>query len=128
MRWTVFLVMLGCCLLQGCATEAGYQQILNSWVGAQEQRLVSQWGPPQGFYENGGVRYLTYDEASSAYVPGTPPTYQTTYIGNTAYSNPVGGSPGYMINRSCRTTFEVRDSTVINWRYQGNNCVAYPPK
>jgi len=44
--------------LAACATEAGYREIVESWIGAREADLVaSVWGPPQRVYEvAGGTR------------------------------------------------------------------------
>lgn len=44
----LILVLL---LLAGCATTAGYEKILNSWVGDNVDHLVSSWGPPASSYQ-----------------------------------------------------------------------------
>jgi len=115
-------------MLAACATEEAYRAALQSWIGAREQQLVSHWGPPEGFYEAEGVRFLTYQKSSSHYSPGTPPRYETTMIGNQAYTRAIGGSDGYVVNLNCKTSFEVRNSVITSYRFEGNNCVAYPPK
>ncbi len=111
-------------LLAGCATEAKYGELLDTWMGASESQLISQWGAPASVYESGGAKYLTYRNASSGYVPGTPASYQSTVVGNTVYTNRIGGSPGFMVSRWCDTTFTVRDSLVVHWSWQGNGCRA----
>ena len=111
-------------LLSACATTAGYEKILNSWVGADEVSLVRQWGPPMRSYEAGGIRFLTYAEVRNVYIPGTQPTYSTQIIGNTAYTTAYGGSPGYNIRRACQTTFEVVNGRVSRWQWKGNDCRA----
>ena len=109
-------------LLTGCATTANYEKSLNSWVGASESSLVDQWGPPSSVYESSGVKYLTYNKSRSGYVPGVAPSYQTTYVGNTAYTSAVGGSAGYGFTNSCTTTFSIRNNVISSWRWEGNAC------
>ncbi len=124
----IVLGLLAIAMLAARATEEAYKTALQSWIGAREQQLVSQWGPPEGFYEAEGVRFLTYQKSSSYYNAGTPPRYETTMIGSQAYTRAIGGSDGYMVNLRCKTTFEVRNSVITTYRFEGNNCVAYPPK
>jgi hypothetical protein len=118
------LLLLGTLSVAGCATTAGYEKVLNSWVGAQEIDLVRSWGPPIQAYEAGGRKFIVYAARRNIYLPGTAPTYQTNVIGNTAYTTPVGGSPSMNINMSCTTTFELDGSRVVAWTYKGNDCKA----
>lgn len=114
--------------LSSCATTAGYEELLGSWVGKTEEQLIMKWGTPQSVYESNGLKYLTYIQSSSRYIPGTPATYQTQFIGNVAYTKSTGGSPGYSVTYRCQTTFFVRNGEIINWIWQGNNCKAYPKR
>ena len=54
----IFMFVL---LLTGCATTAGYEKILNSWVGDNADHLVSSWGPPASSYQltDGGEFFNT---------------------------------------------------------------------
>lgn len=108
--------------LLGCATTAKYEKVLNSWIGSEEVELIREWGPPQQSYESGGVKFLAYTSGRNVYMPGMAPSYTTTYIGNTAYTTPVGGSPGYNMSMQCVTTFEVAQGRIVRWRWQGNDC------
>ena len=108
--------------IAGCATTANYEKILNSWTGSNESSLVSSWGPPTRVYESDDVRYLTYSKSNSGYVPGVAPSYQTTYVGNTAYTTPVGGYSGFAYNNNCTTTFTITNKVITSWRYEGNAC------
>lgn len=116
------LIFLFALLLSGCATTANYEKILSSWVGSSESSLISSWGPPSSVYESDGIKYLTYRKSSSGYIPGAAPSYQTTFVGNTAYTTPVGGYSGFAYNNNCSTTFTVNNKTITNWRYEGNAC------
>lgn len=122
-----FLVVLLLGLLLGCVTTANYEAILQSWVGKPEIDLLHSWGPPSSVYESGGIKFLTYDKSSQAYIPGTAPSYQSTVVGNTVYTHSVGGSPGYAISQNCRTTFELSSGLVTSWRWDGNACKARSP-
>lgn len=110
--------------LVGCATTANYEAILNSWVGQREVDLVRKWGPPVQSYEAGESKFLVYSSQRNVYMPGVAPSYQTTYIGNTAYTNRVGGSPAYNIGMVCVTTFELKNDRIVSWQWRGNDCKA----
>jgi len=109
-------------LISGCATTANYEKLLSSWVGSPESALISSWGPPSSVYESDGTKYLTYSKSNSGYIPGVAPSYQTTYVGNTAYTTPVGGYAGFAYSNNCSTTFTISNKTITNWRYEGNAC------
>ncbi len=110
--------------LSACATTAGYEKVLNSWVGSQEIDLVRSWGPPAQSYETGRRKFIAYSSRRNVYMPGIAPTYQTNVIGNTAYTTAVGGSQAMNIGMSCMTTFELDGSSVVSWSYKGNDCKA----
>ncbi|VVN81608.1 hypothetical protein PS712_01141 [Pseudomonas fluorescens] len=111
-------------MLSACATTAKYEKILDTWVGEDELNLVRKWGPPQQSYETSGHRFLVYSNDRNVFVPGQAPTYQTSVIGNTAYTNSYGGSPAMNVNLSCTTTFEIADGKITTWSYRGNDCKA----
>jgi hypothetical protein len=119
MKKIIFLLTL---ILLGCATTANYEKLLSSWVGSPESALISSWGPPSSVYESDGTKYLTYSKSNSGYIPGVAPSYQTTYVGNTAYTTPVGGYAGFAYSNNCSTTFTISNKTITNWRYEGNAC------
>ena len=122
MKWlSVLLLSL---VLAGCATEGKYQTVLNSWMGSDELDLIRSWGPPQQAYETDGHKFLVYSNDRNVVVPGTAPTYQTSFIGNTAYTNSYGGTPAMNVNLSCTTTFEVVEGKIFNWSYRGNDCTS----
>jgi limonene-1,2-epoxide hydrolase len=120
MRWVLMAVLA----LSGCATTAAYEGILRSFVGTSETELVRQWGPPASVYQNEDARFLTYNRAGQAYIPGTAPTMYTTQIGNTYQTQAVGGMSAMLLAMNCTTTFELHDGKVTNWRWQGNYCKA----
>lgn len=119
-----YLPILVATLLGACATTAGYEKVLNSWVGTQELDLVRSWGPPAQAYEAGGRKFIVYTSRRNVYMPGVAPTYQTNVVGNTAYTSQVGGSPAMNIGMSCATTFELDGARIVSWQYKGNDCKA----
>lgn len=114
--------LLGLAILVGCASTRNYEAMLNTWVGSPEDALLQKWGPPSNVYQSGTAKYLTFAKSGSAYVPGTLPTYQTSVVGNTVYSTPVGGTAGYTVSKNCNTTFIVQNGRVVSWRWDGNAC------
>lgn len=128
MQFIKYLLISLVLVLAGCATTENYEKILGSWIGRPIAALIDSWGPPDGEFVNDSTRYLTWNRSETVFVPGTAPTYRTTMIGNTAYTNTVPGTPSYNVNYSCKTTFMVRDGYVVNWRWAGNHCKAFEPK
>jgi hypothetical protein len=119
------LMVVAVLSLSACATRANYEAALNSWIGHPESELVGAWGPPvNGYTAPDGVRILTYNSSGQMTLPGTPPSYTTNCVGNTCYTNPVGGTRPTTINLSCATNFTVTNGVISTWRYQGNNCVS----
>ncbi len=110
--------------LSACATQAGYKRVVESWLGAPEHKLIASWGAPQRNYRSGGFSYLTYSNSRTVSVPGQAPSFQTTYIGNVAFTQPVGGSPGFVVEEQCETTFTVKDGIVHSYSFAGSGCKA----
>lgn len=124
MRIVTALAVAAALLVSACATTANYERTLNSWLGHKEEELVASWGPPQNVYVTpSGARILTYTDAGTVYLPGTPPSYRSTVIGNTVYSRPYGGTSPMALDYSCTTHMTVEHGVITHWRYEGNNCV-----
>lgn len=89
-------------LLSGCATEAGYQKIVNSWMGSDKHDLIEKWGVPTNNYkEDEHTEYFSYVETSVS-----------------------SDSSGNIYNWKCDTTFTITDDKVTSWKYNGNKCRA----
>jgi len=110
--------------LAACGSEEGLRKILDSYVGANENALVSRTGIPDRTYTNGDTKFLSCRKANSGYVPGTPPSYYTSCGAYTCATTPVGGSAGFAYNNHCTVTFTVQGGRVANYRYEGNACLA----
>ena len=120
----LFFLILFALNLFGCATTAKYGAVLDTWIGQNEGDLIDKWGPPGSVYEARGIKYLTYKWSSSGYVPGMPPSYQTTIVGGTVHTNAISGSPGYAYTNTCDTTFTIKNERIVTWRWKGNACTA----
>lgn len=116
------LYLLPLIFLLGCATTAGYENKLASFNGVTELQLIRAWGPPQQTYETDGFKFLTYSSSRVVSVPGVAPNYTTTVMGNTAYTQRVGGYGGMSANMSCQTTFELKEGIVVSSKWQVNDC------
>lgn len=122
-----FLFPVPVLAIVGCATTANYEKMLTTWIGAPEIDLYRSWGTPDGQSEVSGTKFVTFTRGGNIFMPGTSPTYRTTIIGNTAFTNAYGGSPSYNIQLMCKTVFEIRNERVVSWRWEGNNCKAKDP-
>ena len=131
----IHVLFFALAVLGGCATPtptptpttANYEKIIDSWLGASEIDLIRSWGPPQRSYEAGGTKFIAYIDSRNVQIDGIAPSYQTSIIGNTAYTEPVGGTSSLNLSFSCETTFEISNGRIVGWRYQGNNCKALEP-
>jgi hypothetical protein len=127
MKNPLLILLTWTLVIAGCATSENYGKRLDTWMGSKESSLVAIWGTPDSFYEADGIRYLTYRSNNSGYVAGIPPRTSTTYINGKAYTNTVGGTQGYIYNKSCSTTFTVTNGIITNWKFKGNDCTATAP-
>ena len=53
-------VFLSACASFQPETTKGYEQMLETWIGAPEDRLIAQWGIPTSLYETGEHKYLKF--------------------------------------------------------------------
>lgn len=108
--FTLGLVLISMLSQMGCATGAGYQRILDSWVGKSADHLIDKWGPPQATFKkpNGSMVYTYQNDGGTVY------NYNQ-------YSNQV-----MSYNKSCRTTFTIStDNVITDYDFYGNTCRAY---
>src|SRR5450830_217550 len=139
------IFILGLLLLTGCATTAGYEKVLSSWVGQSADHLISTWGTPANSTQlSDGGRVLEYSNQRNIQIGGyTTAVPQTTYHngttsiygsnGGSATGNYSGTSTTYVqqttpvqnIAMQCATRFTVNAQGIItNWAWQGNDCKA----
>ncbi|MGE5538570.1 MAG: hypothetical protein ACM30I_08115 [Gemmatimonas sp.] len=109
----------------GCATEAHYRESLSRWMGASESQLVSEWGVPERSYQVGDAKFLAFVDKHLQSVGGSSGWCSTGKKGQPYCMPPTAP---HLQEFRCETTFQIRNSVVVQWRYEGNNCVAYEPR
>lgn len=103
-------------VVASCATAAGYEQLFNSWAGAQEVELVRSWGPPAQTYEASGRKLIVYESRRNLQLQGTATSHTS--------AGATGGSPAMDIEMFCTKTFGLESSKVISWSSKGDDCNA----
>ncbi|MCC7225826.1 MAG: hypothetical protein IT507_03930 [Burkholderiaceae bacterium] len=118
--------MVSLALLGGCATTAGYQSMLQTWVGQNEQSLVTGWGAPSAVSESPPYRYLTFTRFSGYDYTTVGYGYGYGYYGYYGYPWYGYGAPGYTYATPiiCTTMFALQNGVVVNSSFQGSGCVA----
>ena len=139
MRILIFVLLL----LSGCATTAGNEKLLSSWVGQSADHLISTWGAPANITQlsNGG-RVLEYSHQRNIQMGGYTTTTPVTTQHNGMITGDVNGmytgtsttyvpttTPVQNIALQCVTRFTVNaQGTITNWAWQGNDCKAKEPE
>lgn len=99
-------------ILSGCATQAKYEQKLNTWIGYKSKALIDNWGiPTKTMNLENGRKAFEY-----AYDPGT----QQHLV-----FNPYVGYQMYNTHNWCKTTFIINEADAIEkWMLHGTSCRA----
>jgi hypothetical protein len=118
MRHVLAFLIAFLLLVSGCATTANYQVMINTWIGHDQNDLISSWGPPNQTYRmpNGNVMFTWLHERMKAeYSPGTG-----TLPDGTEYltADQTGSTRIW-----CKTTFTTVGGRVTHARWEGNGCV-----
>ncbi len=126
------VTLLSVCGVAACsnfnqANNTNYLSELQRWVGRSEQQLYSSWGEPaEVFYVTPEEKVVTYITTSAS---GTPEPYENQfyYQGidddyyDSLFSGPINENqfgPYY-----CKTSFVIQDNIIINYNFNGDNCV-----
>jgi hypothetical protein len=133
MRFPRIVAVLGCAVTAACATTANYEKVLDSWLGAPAERLVARWGAPiSTFRLPSGNEIYIYDSRRTGVITTPVQVHQGPgmFVGGMYYPGPttVTGGQAIPFNRWCRTEFTVNpQGTIVQWRWEGNDCVARSP-
>ena len=127
MRSVLFATVVA--LLGGCAllTTAGYEKMLDTWVGRQEIDLVRSWGAPDRVYEVDGRKFIGYSSHHRVYESGTPTTIVTTITHGTESTTTTPGTHP-TAPRTCRA------GPLSSWTARGwwpgrtRGTTAWPPR
>lgn len=114
-RGVIALALALATILAGCATTAGYDRMLDEWIGETEYSLVSVWGQPDRQRDAGMGKIMIYDRARQVQRP-------TVIAPGATPRSPIMAYGGGTETRRCRTEFWVHEGRVINWRHEGDDC------
>lgn len=119
MRYVSMFLFL---LLAACAAKPNYNQTLQQYVGVSEVTLQEEWGVPNN------MLYITPDEKVVTYLKidnGPIGGNTEPYAGEVAYA-PIA-TPNYGIPQHntyyCQTSFTIRNGMVVNYSFNGDDCV-----
>lgn len=123
------LFLLGAFLLSiaACANYPTYGETLQPWVGQSEERLIQSWGIPHDvFYVTPNEKVMTYLEVSSKPLNNDPEPYSGSEVNYPAIATPDFGFPNQpqYTNYYCKTTFTIQNGVVVNYGFNGDDCVA----
>jgi predicted small secreted protein len=124
-RFAVFGIIAAS--LAGCATTAGFEKVMNSYLGHNVNDFIAATGyAPQQVLPDGSGKLYVFGASSTGYyqLPQTT-TASVTGYGNSAYGTATTSGGGTIpINRQCSWTFRTRaDGTIHTWNARGNACV-----
>lgn len=120
------------CLIAACSVFRGgetYSSQLQQWIGHSEYQLYQAWGyPMQSFYVTPYEKIVTYVKTSN-YGQRNPYDNQLYYQGmdsengwwDKLFGPPTENQPR---NYYCKTTFTVRNSIIVNFSFNGDDCTA----
>ena len=108
------------------ALQKKYEAHVNSFLGVEEAELVQKWGPPQEAYESGGSKYLKYSSVTE--VATQAESSDRGFGGFYGKQDPAVWSSASQWSQNkakkCITTFELVESKVVSYEWEGNNCIA----
>ena len=110
--------------LSGCTSVGSnaYEQQLQNWVGMSQEALYYSWGEPDNeIYPSPGVKVVTYVKNFDGLLDGETEPYanQINYSAiDAGYGSESGG------DYYCRTTFTIENNEVVDYSFNGDDCVA----
>lgn len=119
-------LMFLCLFLSACSSSySNYDSTLEPWLGQPQQSLEQAWGEPYNVQNiTPETELWTYMKTSSAPLSGE----DNPYPQEVAYSQidmPDFGFPSqpqYDVNY-CKTLFTITNNVVVNYSFNGDNCV-----
>lgn len=117
----IFMGLLSCLTLIGCATTSQYKTKLSTLVGQPENALIAQWGKPTGRYtDENGDQVIFYIRSREVIVPGIPAISEGFNAPNQQVVAP--GMPNSTIPLNCITKFIMKNGVVSTSTFKGNDC------
>lgn len=106
--------------LVGCASQARYGEMMQSWVGKSEADLVLAWGPPHRTHQLNNRTYYSYGMNRLESYNG--PGFMAGSSGQTFWGLMLGGSTK-IESRHCDSVFELERQTVTRVSFRGDDCL-----
>jgi hypothetical protein len=131
------LILFGSLLLigVGCATNAKYSKILDSWSGGRVDKLYTSWGQPdRSTNAPDGRQIIVYTQEANVQSGGYNDVYTVVSSGATTHSGMKSTevqkkAPVRDVNFWCETTFIATPSGIItSATSNGNNCRGRPAR
>lgn len=122
-RWIVIAAAAALAACQS-ATSEGFDRFASVFVGQPERAIIDRFGVPDRSYSTGGSKYLAFTRSRTFSDPGVAPSYQSTAIGNTIYTKPIGGIGPSLSTVECTLTFRLEHGAVAGYSFRGEACRA----
>ena len=126
MRKFIYL-LTGLLMLSGCVdvgySHSAYQQKLSAWVGRGINSLYATWGQPQQIVPVSDNTILaTYYGSESQPLNNNYQPYARE-LSYAAMAVPTYGLPPAPPLYYCKTTFVIRNGIVIDYNFNGDDCL-----
>jgi len=119
-----YLCLVGILLTAACQSHRmTYEETLRPWLGQSEERLMQAWGHPYNtFFIMPNEKVVSYIKFASHPMGGNsePYSYEVAYG---AIATPDYGHDQPSSNYYCRTSFTIRNDIVIDYSFNGDDCV-----
>lgn len=123
-KYTLFALFMLLCA--ACSSLPTYSETLQPWIGQSEQRLRQSWGTPHNvFYVTSQEKVVTYLFVSAR------PRNDNSHPYSEEFYYPAVAAPDYgfpaqpqYTNYYCKTSFTIRNGIIINYSFNGDDCVA----
>ena len=119
----------------GCATNAKYNKILNSWSGGHVDKLYTSWGQPdRSSIASDGRQIIVYTQQDNVQSGGYDNDYTVISSGATTHSGMKSTQVQQKtsvrdVNFWCETTFIATPGGIItSATSNGNNCRGRPAR
>ena len=112
-------------ILTACSIDRpDYGSTLQPWLGQQQERLEQSWGQPYNVEQiTPNTKLWTYMEFSSKPIDGDNPYPNQVYYPAIAMPDfDFPSTPQYSVNY-CKTLFTITDDVVVNYSFNGDDCV-----
>lgn len=117
-------------LVSACATQNGaieYQETLQQWVGMPELSLYDSWGTPTNVWNiDPQTKVVTYISQEKAPINGNADPYNGVGLDYNAIRTENFGENLWDQQNDdyyCKTSFTITNGEVVNYNFNGDDCV-----